>query len=310
MCGRPQYNSPLHALARPCTPFCKPLRTVASGTDCQNIQSSPKLAQSYDLDFRIIFCETILKKKRSVWLPSALLALARPCAPLHALLRALAHRCLWRRLQKHSVIIQAGLVICSRFLNHFPWNKFGEKVHCVAALRITRPYTPLRALTPLHALMRALAHRCLWRRLPKHSVIIQAGLVICSRRSFFLPLKLPFILLFWPLRRMGAAPAARRATTVNRRAPTARQCRGFCWWGRRTAVAKAFFLSQRRRATLTLAYFTGDNFLGIIIQNEISGLRQQRCGWVGVAKCWREQTEDKNIQEKTFKNKNDLIFTK
>ena len=32
-----------------------------------------------------------------------------------------------------------------------------------------------------------------------------------------------------------------------------------------TAVAKAFFLNQRRRATLTLAYFTEDNF-GIIIQ--------------------------------------------
>ena len=111
-----------------------------------------------------------------------------------------------------------------------------------------------RPCAPLHALLRALAHRCLWRRLPKHSVIIQAGLVICSRRSFFLPLKLPFILLFWP---------PRRATTVNRRAD--RQCRGFCWWGRRTAVAKAFFLSQRRRATLTLAYFTEDNFVRIII---------------------------------------------
>ena len=85
--------TPLRALARPCTPFCKPLRTVASGTDCQNIQSSPKLAQSYDLDFRIIFCETILKKKRSVWLPSALLALARPCTPLRILTRPLARPC-------------------------------------------------------------------------------------------------------------------------------------------------------------------------------------------------------------------------
>ena len=138
----------------------------------------------------------------------------------------------------------------------------------MAALRITRPYTPLCALA------RPLARPCAPlplapTRLPKHSVIIQAGLVICSRRSFFLPLKLPFILLFWPPHRWGAAPtaAARRATTVNRRAD--RQSRGFCWWGRRTAVAKAFFLSQRRRATLTLAYFTEDNFVGIIIQNEI-----------------------------------------
>jgi hypothetical protein len=85
------------------------------------------------------------------------------------------------------------------------------------ALRLTRPCPPLLAL----------AHRCLWRRLPKHSVIIQAGLVICSRRSFFLPLKLPFILLFWPPRAPRApchGVGARRATTVNRRAD--RQSRG------------------------------------------------------------------------------------
>jgi hypothetical protein len=114
-----------------------------------------------------------------------------------------------------------GTRLVGRFLSYLPVKQIWKKSTVCG-----RPphYSPLRALTsPCAPLPLAPT------RLPKHSVIIQAGLVICSRRSFFLPLKLPFILLFWPPRRMGAAPtaAARRATTVTRRAD--RQSRGFCW---------------------------------------------------------------------------------
>ena len=108
-----------------------------------------------------------------------------------------------------------GTRLVGRFLSYLPVKQIWRK----SAVCGRPPH-----YSPLHAL----AHRCLWRRLPKHSVIIQAGLVICSRRSFFLPLKLPFILLFWPPLRMGAAPAAaaRRAVqpllTGARRPPVSR----------------------------------------------------------------------------------------